>query len=394
MSKRVTGVLLALTLCVGGPREARAQTLIQKLGALLTEQQSQGGFVPDAAAALATTVTVANLFAVELATLPVAASSGGFVYRLNPSLGTFERATDDFGPFFTERTLRNSRGQASIGFSYQVSKFGSLQGADLTSGTFPTNAQRFSNAIDPFSIDTLQLNLEARTASTFVSYGVTNKLTAGVVIPVETVTFSGTRNRTFNGTTQLQSIQSGSASGIGDIDVNGRYLVLGDGVHGFSIGGDLIFPTGNQNQLLGSGSTAGRMLAIGSWEEGQLAVHLNGGFGLGGVSREVFGSAATTFAATSRVTLVGELIGRRMTELNTVGAVYEPHPVLAGVDTMRWLPAASGVKTVFVVGGAKWNIARSFLLNTNLLFRVTDNGLTARVTPSVSFDYAFERRSR
>jgi hypothetical protein len=394
MSKRAVAVLVALSFSIGGSHDANAQTIIQKLGTLLTQQQSQSGFVPDAAAALATTVTVADLFAVELASQPVAASSGGFVYRLNPSLGTFERATDDFGPFFTERTLRNSRGQASIGFSYQYSKFGSLQGADLTSGSFPTNAQRFANAIDPFSVDTLQLDLQARTASTFISYGVTDKLTAGVVIPIQTVTFSGTRSRTFNGTTQLQSVQSGSATGLGDIDVNGRYLLLGDGVHGFSVGGDLIFASGNADQLLGSGSTAGRVLAIGSWEEGQLAVHLNGGFGLGGVSRELFGSAATTFAATSRLTLVGEVIGRRLTNLNTVSAVYEPHPVLAGVDTMRWLPDASGVKTMFIVAGAKWNLARSFLLNTNLLFRTTDNGLTARVTPSVSFDYAFERHSR
>jgi hypothetical protein len=392
MSKQVVGVALAVTFCLVGPREVKAQTLIQKLGTLLTQQQSSSGFVPDIAAADATTATVAALFGVELATQPIAASSGGFVYRLNPSLGTFERATDDFGPFFTERTLRNSRGQASIGFTYQISKFGSLQGADLTGGTFPTNAQRFANAIDPFSVDTLQLNLEAKTATTFLSYGVTDKLTAGLAIPVETVTFSGQRNRTFNGTTTLQSIQSGSATGVGDIDVNGRYLLLGDGIHGLSVGGDLIFPTGDQNQLLGSGSLAGRMLAIGSWEEGQLAIHLNGGVGLGGVSRELFGSTATTFAATSRVTIVGELIGRRMSELSTVSAVYEPHPVLAGVDTMRWLPSATGVKTVFLVTGAKWNVARSFLLNTNLLFRLTDNGLTARVTPSVSIDYAFERR--
>jgi hypothetical protein len=46
---------------------------------------------------------------------------------------------------------------------------------------------------------------------------------------------------------------------------------------------------------------------------------------------------------------------------------------------------------MFVVTGAKWNIARSWLLNTNLLIRVTDAGLRARVTPAVSIDYAFER---
>ena len=41
--------------------------------------------------------------------------------------------------------------------------------------------------------------------------------------------------------------------------------------------------------------------------------------------------------------------------------------------------------------GAKWNVARSWLVNTSLLIRVTDPGLRARLTPAVSIDYSFER---
>ena len=46
---------------------------------------------------------------------------------------------------------------------------------------------------------------------------------------------------------------------------------------------------------------------------------------------------------------------------------------------------------LFVATGAKWNLTRTWLLNTNVLFRVTDAGLRSRVTPSVSLDYVFER---
>ena len=63
------------------------------------------------AAALATTVTVASLLQIELVTVPATSSAGGFVYRLRPDLGVFERATNEFGPFFTERALpRSGRG--------------------------------------------------------------------------------------------------------------------------------------------------------------------------------------------------------------------------------------------------------------------------------------------
>lgn len=51
-----------------------------------------------------------------------------------------ERATDSLGPFFTERAVRNGEGQVSVGLAFQSASFETLQGADLTSGTFPTKA--------------------------------------------------------------------------------------------------------------------------------------------------------------------------------------------------------------------------------------------------------------
>jgi hypothetical protein len=391
VSKHIVTITLAFVFCLVNSLSVNAQTILGKLGTLLTQQAPSGIFVPDPAAAAATTNTVAGLFLVELATLPIASSSGGFVYRLRPDLGVFERTSNEFGPFFTERTLRNGRGQASFGVTYQYSSFGSLQGGDLHNGSFPTNAARFAGAVDPFSVDTLRLDLVARTATPFVTYGVTDKLAMGVVVPIVNVKFSGQRMRSVNGVSSLQSSQSGSATGVGDVALNARYLLAGRGARGFSVGGDLRLPTGRRLDLLGTDDTAGRILALGSWEDGQLAVHVNGGLGVGGVSREVFWATATTFAAAPRLTLIGELMGRRLSELSRVSDVYQPHPVLAGVETMRWLPTERGIHTTFVVTGAKWNLARSWLLNTNLLIRVTDAGLRAKVTPSVSIDYAFER---
>jgi hypothetical protein len=332
------------------------------------------------------------LFSVELATLPVASSSAGFVYRLNHSLGVVERASDSFGPFFTERALQNGRGETSIGVSQQFSTFSSLQGADLQDGTFPTNAARLTGADKPFSIDTLQLQLKAHTTTVSASHGVTDRLALGVAVPITTVSFSGSRVRTVNGIATLQSVQSGSATGLGDVSANARFMVRGDGTRGVSVGGDLRLPTGSKEDLLGAGRAAARGLAIGSWEEGPLAVNVNGGFGVGGASRELFWNTATTFAAAQRLTIVGEVMGRRLSELSRVQDVYQSNPLVGNVETMRWLGADQGVQTLFVVTGAKWNVARSWLLNTNLLIRVTDAGLRARVTPSISIDYAFERR--
>jgi hypothetical protein len=220
---------------------------------------------------------------------------------------------------------------------------------------------------------------------------VTDRLAVGVTVPISTVRFSGVRNRTTNGATSLQSSQSGSSTGLGDTTLNGRYMLVGTGVRGASVGADLRLPTGRSEDLLGAGKATGRFLGIGTWEEGHLAVNVNGGFGIGGLSREVFWAAATTLAPTPRVTIIGEVMGRWLAELSRVSDVYQPHPLLPGVETMRWLSLDPGIHTTFMVTGAKWNVGGTWLLNTNLLIRLTDAGLRARVTPAVSLDYAFER---
>ena len=372
------------------PTAAQAQSVAASLSRLLTDQTpAPPGYERDRAAADATFATVAGLFQVELTSLPVVSSSGGFVYRFNPTLGTVERASASFGPFFTERAVRNGRRHFSFSVGYDFSRFESLQGADLTTGSFPTNTARFANQVLPFSVDTLSLELEKKTVTGFASYGLSDRLDVGVAVPVTRLRFAGVRMNTFNGQSTLQSRQAGSATGIGDIGVNARYRLSGINGTGVAVGSDVRFPTGREEDLLGAGEMTWRVSSIASYERDRLSLHANGGLGFGGVSREQFWSGAATVAATERVSIVGELMGRRLSELHRVSDVYSPHPVVAGVETMRWLPSDAGVHTVFLVTGVKWNVGGTTLLNLQLLSRLTDAGLRARFTPTVAIDYAY-----
>jgi hypothetical protein len=177
-------------------------------------------------AAEATRDTVAGLFLVELANQPLVASAGGFAYRLNPALGTVERASDAFGPFFTERAIRVGRGQGSFGFAYQRSNFSTVQGASLSAGSFPTNASRTAGAAEPFSVDTLALEIDSQAITAFGNYGIIDRLDVGFSIPVVRLSFNGRRMNTLNGFSTLQSAQSGSATGLGDMSVNARYSLI------------------------------------------------------------------------------------------------------------------------------------------------------------------------
>ena len=92
------------------PPFVHAQTITDGLIGLLNTQTLQtGDVVKDQEAALTTTQTVARALSIELATIPVTSSAGGFVYRFNRSLAVVERASDSFGPFFAERALRPGR---------------------------------------------------------------------------------------------------------------------------------------------------------------------------------------------------------------------------------------------------------------------------------------------
>src|SRR5437879_5767073 len=88
------------------PRPAVAQQSISDvLSLLLTNHTIQtGDFVRDEQAAAATRDTMSGLLLLDLVTLPVSSSSGGFTYRFNPALGTVERSSNSFGPFFVERS--------------------------------------------------------------------------------------------------------------------------------------------------------------------------------------------------------------------------------------------------------------------------------------------------
>jgi hypothetical protein len=380
---------LLCALCVAAP--VQAQSVASGLSGLLTEQTPPPpGYVRDVPAAQATFGTVAGLFTVELTSIPIASSSGGFVYRFSRTLGTVERASDSFGPFFTERTLRNGKRQLSVGLTYQLAEFTTLQGADLEAGTFPTNTARFADQLLPFSVDTLSLQLDVKIVTGFASYGITDRLDVGVAVPITSIHFSGRRVNTFNGVSTLQSAKSDTATGFGDLLLNGRFRVSGDTGTGIAIGSDLRFPTGRKEDLLGTGKAAWRLMGIGSLDRPPFAVDVNGGFGVGGVTRELFWSGAAAVAATPRLSVVAELLGRRLSNLTRVSDVYQPHPVLAGIETMRWLPNGGALHTVYLATGAKANIYGRWLLKANVLTRLTDTGLRARFTPSISFDYARE----
>ncbi len=389
-------VAAALTLCLGlalSPSEARAQEPLREVLSFLLTNQSvpTGDFVKDAEAARATRDTVSRLLLVELATQPVSASSPGFVYRFNPALGTLERASDSFGPFFTERSLTAGRGRAAFGAAFSARRFTALDGQDLEDGSFVTSGNQFRDETAPFDVETLSLTLETRTLTMFGTVGVSDRLDVTVAVPLVSLSLEGLRRNTYRGTTVVQASADATATGVGDVAVRGRYRFLAAGPSGLAAVAEVRLPTGREQDLLGAGTASVQAMLVGSLERGRLGLHGNGGVTRGGLTDELHYRGAITVGASPFVTLVGEVLGRRVSGAGRVSVARLPHPSITGVDTLRLLPEGTSSQSAVAVFGAKWNIVDTVLLSGNVAKPLTSAGLTPATVFLVGLEYAFGR---
>jgi hypothetical protein len=372
-------------------RVADAQQSVSDVLSFLVTNRSipTGDFVRDEQAAIATRDTISTLLVLELATLP-SSSGGGFSYRLDPALGTVIRASDSFGPLFTERSLLAGRGRASFGMSFSSVSYDNIDGRSLRDGTLISTASIFRGDTTPFDVETITLKLRTDTVTLNGTVGITDQLDISAGIPFIRLNLEGERIDNYRGQQLLQASGSASTAGLGDIVVRARYNMYRSGASGMAVGAEVRLPTGNEEDLLGTGSTSITPRFIGSYEQDRVGIHGEVGYTLRGVSEALTYAGAVTAVAAPRLTLVGELLGRR---LNAVGRLVEttlPHPRLAGVDTVRLTSSDETADRLLVVAGFKWNIASTWLLTANILRPLTDVGLNARWVPSVTFDYWFD----
>lgn len=387
--KALRWVIALLVLLTSSAAEAQ-QSITDVLSFLFTNRTiPTGDFVRDEEAAIATRDTIAKLLVLELATLP-SSSGGGFTYRLDPALGTVIRASDSFGPLFTERSLLAGQGHASFGMSFSSRVFDNIDGRSLRDGTLVSTASVFRGDTTPFDIETVSLRVRTDTMTFNGTVGITDRLDVSAGIPFIRLNLEGQRVDTYRGQQLLQATGSASASGLGDVILRARYNVYRVGASGMAVGVEARLPTGREEDLLGAGSTSYTPRFIGSYEDDRVGVHGELGYTFRGVSEALTYAGAVTAVAAPRLTLVGELLGRRLRAVGRLAETTLPHPRLAGVDTIRLTSSDETADRLLLVAGFKWNVASTWLLTANVLRPLTDVGLNASWVPSVTFDYWFD----
>jgi hypothetical protein len=391
--RRVAAVLRALVVVSAAlPSSAGAQpTITGALSFLLTNRSiPTGDFARDEDAARATRDTISTFLRSELTTLPVTSSASGFTYRMDPALGGVPvRSTTTFGSFLTERSLTAGRLQVSLAASYQSATFDRIDGRNLRDGTLRATASRLTSDQVPFDVETVTMRIHTDTVTVAANLGITDRLEVGAAVPIQRLTLAGERVDTYRGTPLLQAAVSATASGAGDLVLRTKLNVFRGSAAGIAIGGEARLPTGSAANLFGAGRTTVKPRVMWSMEGDHVAVDTNVGYMLGGISDELDYSAGVTSAGTHKITLVGELAGRRLNSAGRLIDVITRHPVLAGVETVRLSAVEQPTNRVVAIAGVKWNAAATWLVTANLSRSLTNAGLTARWVSTVGAEYAF-----
>ena len=385
-------VICAL-IVLGCSADAAAQGTISDVIAFLMTNQAvpTADFERDRAAAEGARDTIAQALLLNLTSVPLATASSGFLYRLNPELGTVQRASETFGAFFTERALTPGRGRASFGIAAATSEFNQLNGLELTDGSLVTIANRFRDEAAPFNTESLTLDLRTSTMTLLASVGVTDRLEIGAAVPFVRLTLEGERVHVYRGETFVQASGSGTASGLADVALRAKYTLVSGINGGVAAAGEYRLPTGDENNLLGAGSSSWRVIGVGSFDHGPVGLHGNAGIVRGGVSDEFTFAGALSLAVQPRVTFSAELFGRYVDELRTIEFTAQPHPTYIGVDTSRLVAGAPGTMMMTALTGVKWNVGGTLVLGGHIAWPLTDHGLTSKITPTIAFEYAFPK---
>ena len=347
--------------------------------------------------------------ALELATAPLGSATGGFSVIFDPATGAFARGAETFGPAFAQRALTTGRGKASFGATYQYVKFDQLANTDLDAiVAFKSNG--FFNII-PTQSD-LSFDIRSSTVSLFSTVGITNRIDIGVVVPITSISVEGEITQFFAvGPNGFDSADQ-SASGIADIALQGKVQLWksqktagATATPATSLAAVVTvrLPTGAEEDLLGLGFARTKVSAVFSQHAPRFAIHGNFGYEfwadqirfaqdiLESEFAETDGAMelaiGTEFAASSRFTLNLDLLAQQIRGAGKLGiAPFEIPPILTAQTVVG---LEEGLQKVTLVPGFRWNVFGQALLNANVLVSLKNDGLRAKFTPSVGFDWTF-----
>ncbi|MEX2213907.1 MAG: transporter [Phycisphaeraceae bacterium] len=316
-------------------------------------------------------------------------------FTLDLETGEPVRTTDSLGPLLAESAITLGKGRINFGASFTHVKFTHFQGDSLKDlrlrfqhpdankdGMLGPATSPFAFELDEVEI-AINLSLDQEIFALFFNYGVTSRWDVGIVVPVVS-----TRAEAFavasvvDGTPETPSPHffgvggdsqisqtGGRRTGIGDIILRTKYNFLRDHEYlpDMAIAAQVALPTGDDDNLLGTGETQILIKFILAKAIGIVTPHLNIGYEFVPGNDELNNvrlAVGADLAIDSIVTIAFDILG-------------------------RFAPAGTGIgdNQVDAAFGLKIALTDDVLLNANILIPLNrDEGLRAAYILTVGFE--------
>ena len=355
--------------------------------------------------------------ATQVSQLPLATASAGAVVVYHAGV---PETFNNLGPILTDRAQTVGRHRFYVGASASQFVFTDVDGFSLKSLPFAFQATAYQPGTttvvsNTYTTEQTNLRFKINQFLALATFGVTNRVDVSVIVPVEYVSLgAATRNSTsytVNASNQLvlgpysnpDSSSSGTASGVGDITLNGKGQMWAGERASVAVGMNLRVPNGDDRNLLGSGAWGMTPYIVYSYL-GKLSPHakfgyewntkteLNNPTGASGGNKTLPGGMQYDFGAdwamSRKVTLAADILGSQF--LNTP-ELLEGTVTVSGVSTP--LPASGSGITSYTINngsvGVKLNPVGNLVLSANGLFQLKNTGLRSRPTPLIGISYKF-----
>jgi hypothetical protein len=350
------------------------------------------------------------------ASVPLSATSSGATFSVIG--GVPVRTSISAGPIFGERTQTLGRGRFFVGASVTGIEFTSLNGIPLRdlslnfkhedgSPVDTLGNPEFEN--DYMALD-LGVSLNILVGTVALTAGLTDFIDVGVAVPLvrtqvsgrteaQILPFGSTAIHRFGGDAadpvlRATASTEGSATGIGDIAGRVKFNLGQSSRMGAALLAEIRLPTGDEEDLLGSGSTQFRALGLYSAQFGTLSPHVNIGYLARGDSR-----------TQNDAVLVGVSVDNLLSDWATLAAGFEselqvgenkftlPADIEFDEPFQRTIPATNvpnkGGDLLRASLGAKFTVRGGTVLVVNALMPLRDVGLQPDFIWTVGLDFPF-----
>jgi hypothetical protein len=363
----------------------------------------------------------------QLVALPVPSPASGFTYAFDESTGTFTRSTQSFGPILADRAETIGRGKFAFGYSFQQFSFQRFDGLRLSHipAVFThDDAQLGGGRADIITTENA-LSASVTQSTAVLTFGATDRLDLSLAVPVIRTSLDVVSDATIHriGTAgnpaihffrdpgapgaygdQRRFVAHGSAQGIGDVVVRAKTTLVKTPRAAIALIGEGRLPTGQEQNLLGSGSLGLKAVEAFSFSYGRVSPHVNVGYQWNGPT-VLAGDIATNQKADlpneltyilgadvgvdRRLSLVFDVLGRHSSESPRLAASTFTSQ---DAGATAYPDIAFGLGSLDVVSGSfgmKANVAGTLLVTFNLQFNMNHAGLRTKVTPLVGLECSF-----